>query len=261
MLGSKQTMCLVALAAASAAGCGGSKDEPATQANANANGQYGQQPYGQQPYGQQPQPGQPGYGQQPQPGYGQQPQPGYGQQPQPGYGQQPQPGYGQQPQPGYGQQPGAAPAGGGMPGMPAAPAGPSAQQLDPSAGAAATAILTQLSAGAIVAGAKPLGSPLVGNFGAGQTLEGQLQLQPGKCYTVVGAGIPPVTELNIQLIAVMPVPGMVPVLAQDADSGPQAVLGRKPNCYKWPFPMGAPVKVVLTVAGGSGLAAAQVYEK
>lgn len=142
-----------------------------------------------------------------------------------------------------------------------APSGPTAQQLDPAAGAAATAILGQLSAGAIQPGAKPVGSPIVGNFQQGQTLEGQLQLQPGKCYTVVGAGIPPISELNIQLIAVMPVPGMVPVLAQDSDAGPNAVLGRKPNCYKWPLPLGAPVKVVLTVAGGSGLAAAQVYEK
>jgi hypothetical protein len=54
---------------------------------------------------------------------------------------------------------------------------------------------------------------------------------------------------------------MVPILAQDGDQGPQAVLGRKPNCYKWPMPVGAPVKVILTVAGGSGIAAAQVYEK
>ena len=205
-------------------------------------------------------PQQPGpYGQQPPPGgpYGQQPpqQPGYGQQPPPGYGQQPQPGYGQQPQP----QPSAT---GAVPGMPAGPApGSPAQPLDPAAGAAATAVLGQLAAGAMVAGSKPLGSPLVGNFGQGSTLEATVQLSPNKCYTVVGAGLPPVSELNIQLVAVSPIAGMAPVLAADSDSGPQAVLGRKPNCYKWAWPMGAPVKVVLTVAGGSGIAAAQVYEK
>jgi hypothetical protein len=86
-------------------------------------------------------------------------------------------------------------------------------------------------------------------------------MQPGKCYTIVAAGIPPVSELNIQLAGVMPIPGMSPILAQDQDTGPQAVLGRKPNCYKYPFPVGAPAKVIITVAGGSGLAAAQVYEK
>lgn len=224
---------VVAAAAIFAAGCGGKK-EPETQANANT--QYPQQGYGQQPQ-------QGGYGQQPQQG-------GYGQQPQQGYGQQPQQG-----QPG-GQQ-GAPPAGGGAMAAPGAPA----QPMDPSAGAAATAILTQIAPGAIQSGAKPLGSALVGNFQQGQTMESQLQLSPGKCYTVVAAGAPPVTEVNVQLVAVMPIPGMVPVLAQDSDQGAQAVLGRKPNCYKWPFPMGAPVKVVLTVAGGSGIAAAQVYEK
>ena len=109
-----------------------------------------------------------------------------------------------------------------------------------------------------MAGAKPLGSAIVGNFQAGQTLEGQLQLSPGKCYTVVAAGVPPVTEVNLQMVSVMP-PGMI--LAQDGDQGPQAVVGKKPNCYKWPMPVAAPVKVILTVAGGSGIAAAQVYEK
>jgi hypothetical protein len=154
-----------------------------------------------------------------------------------------------------------------MPGMGAmmpamsAPTGPGAQQLDPSAGAAATAMLRPLSAGSTMAGAKPVGGALVGNFQQGQSLEGQLQLQPGKCYTVVGAALPPITELGLQLVAVTPMPGMMPVLAQDSDTGPQAVLGRKPNCYKWPFPMGAPAKLVVTAVAGSGIAAAQVYEK
>jgi hypothetical protein len=147
-----------------------------------------------------------------------------------------------------------------MPG--AAPSGPSAQQLDPSAGAAATAILGQLSTGSIQPGAKPLGSAIVGNFQQGQTLESQLQLSPGKCYTVVAAGVPPVTGVTVQLLPVSPIPGL-PMLAQsEAPTAPgQAVLGRKPNCYKWPFPVGAPVKVVISATTGSGLIAAQVYEK
>jgi hypothetical protein len=236
---SNKSVCLLLGIASAVSACGGSKEE--------AQAPVQPAPYGQQPYGQQAP-----YGQQPQPGYGQQPQPGYGQQPQPGYGQQPQPGYGAQPQPS------AAP----VPGVPAGPAaGSPAQPLDPAAGAAATAILGQLAAGSMVAGSKPLGSPLVGNFGTGSTLEATVQLSPNKCYTVVGAGLPPVTELNIQLIAVSPIAGMAPVLAAESDTGAQAVLGRKPNCYKWAWPMGAPVKVVVTVAGGSGIAAAQVYEK
>ena len=125
-----------------------------------------------------------------------------------------------------------------------------------------TPILTQL-AGTSAPGAKPVGAAIVGNFGPGQSLEMDMQLQPGKCYTIVGAAMPTVTELNIQLKAnaPMPMPGMSPVLAADQSTGPQAVLGAAPNCYKWPLPVAVPVKVVVTVAGGQGLAAAQVFEK
>ncbi|MEB2310305.1 MAG: hypothetical protein OZ921_07365 [Sorangiineae bacterium] len=197
---------------------------------------------------QQPGYGQPGYGQQ-QPGYGQQ-QPGYGQ---PGYGQQ-QPGYGQ---PGYTPQPAptaTTPA-------PQPSAGGAAQPLDPAAGAVVTPILTQVASGAIVAGSKPLGSALVGNFQQGQKLQSDLSLSPGKCYTVVAVGVPTVTEVNVQFIATTPIPGMTPSLAADQDQGSQAVLGRAPNCYKNPFPMALPVKVEITAAAGSGIIGAQVYEK
>ena len=40
-----------------------------------------------------------------------------------------------------------------------------------------------------VAGSKPVGSALAGNFQQGQFLESQIQLQPGKCYTVVASGL------------------------------------------------------------------------
>lgn len=235
-----------AVAATSAVGCKKDETPPPQQAG-----------YQQGAYGQQPQPGQPGYGQ---PGYGQQ-QPGYGQQ-QPGYGQQ-QPGYGQQ-QPGYGQP---APTGTATAPAPtgtapaAGAAGGAAQQIDPSAAAAAQPILTGLAQSQMVAGSHPVGSTIAGNFRQGQTLSSQLQLQPGKCYTVVAAGVPPVSEVNVQFVAVSPLPGMTPVIAADQDSGPQAVLGKKPNCFKNPAPFAFPVKVVLTVAGGQGIAAAQVYEK
>jgi hypothetical protein len=111
------------------------------------------------------------------------------------------------------------------------------------------------------AGAKPMGSMLAGQFQPGQLLETQIQLQPGKCYTVVGTGLPPVSEVNVRFLAVSPIPGSAMVLAQDQDNGPTAVIGKKPNCYKNPAPFAMPVKLVLEVAGGQGIAAAQVYEK
>ena len=246
----------VALAAVVVA-CGGSEQqEPQT-----AQQYQGQPGYGQPGYGQQPPPGQPGYGQQPPPG-----QPGYGQQPppggQPGYGQQPppggQPGYGQQPPPG-----GAPPPGGQQPPPGGAPPPGGQQPTD----MIATQILNQLATQHSMPGAKPIGSPLTGNFQTGQGTEAQFQMQPGKCYTVVAAGAPTVTELNFQLVAV-PMPGLplppgagAMVLAQDSDTGSQAVIGKKPNCYKALAPIATPAKVVMTVAGGGGPAAAQVYEK
>jgi hypothetical protein len=144
----------------------------------------------------------------------------------------------------------------------AAAPGAQATPIDPAAAAAVQPILNQLASSKAPAGAKPIGSVMAANFQTGQQLEAQVQMDPGKCYTVVGAGLPPaVTELNIQLIAVTPMAGMAPVLAVDNTTGAQAVLGEKPNCYKWAWPIPAPVKVVVSVAGGAGLAAAQLYAK
>jgi hypothetical protein len=111
-------------------------------------------------------------------------------------------------------------------------------------------------------GAKPVGETLVGNFGTGQTLDTQIMLQPNKCYTVVATGLPPVTEVNVQLVLLTPLPGMTPILAVDQDSGATAVLGKKATCYKWMFGViPASAKVVVQVTGGTGLVAAQAYEK
>jgi len=137
-----------------------------------------------------------------------------------------------------------------------------ASTVDPTLAAAVTPLLTQLAASQIVAGSKPLGSVLIGNVGGVQTLEQQITLQPSKCYTVVAQGMAPISELNVQFVAVTVVPGMAPILATDQDAGPAATLGKKPNCYKWALPLPAAVKVVVSAAGATGgVAAAQVYEK
>ena len=141
-----------------------------------------------------------------------------------------------------------------------APVGSPAQQLDASAGAAAQPILNQLAT-TEAPGAKPLGMAMVGMFQPGQQLETVVQMQPGKCYTVLAVGLPAVTEVNVQLVAAVPLPGMSPVLAQDQTTGPQAVLGKAPNCFKWALPLPGSVKVLTTVAAGQGIAAVQVYEK
>jgi hypothetical protein len=141
-------------------------------------------------------------------------------------------------------------------------AGPIAQRLDATAAAAVQPILSGLVKDNVPAGAKPVGDVLVGNFTQGQTLDIPIQLVPNKCYTVVAMGLPPVTEVNVQLQLTTIIPGMAPVLAVDQDQGVSAVLGKKTACYKWMMGViPAPGKVVVTVAGGSGLAAAQAFEK
>lgn len=102
---------------------------------------------------------------------------------------------------------------------------------------------------------------MAANFQQGQELEAQIQMEPGRCYTVVGAALPSVAELNIQIVAVAPIAGMAPVLAVDNTTGPQAVLGERSSCYRWALPVAAPVKVVVSVPSGSGLAAAQLFVK
>jgi len=150
------------------------------------------------------------------------------------------------------------PAGGALP--PTASGGPLATAIDPSAAAAVQPLLAQLASTKAPAGAKPIGSVMAANFQQGQQLEAQVQMESGKCYTVVGAGLPPLTELDLKLVAVTPLPGLAPILAVDNTTGAQAVLGEKPNCYKWALPA-APVKVVVTATGGQGLAAAQLFAK
>ncbi len=141
-------------------------------------------------------------------------------------------------------------------------AGPTATPLDPTAAQAATQLITPLGAQHAVAGAKPVGSAIAGNFQQGQSLESQVQMNPGKCYTVVGVGLPPITNLDISLVPALPIPGLpAATMAADNTVGANAIVGDKPNCFKWAFPMSGMMKVIMTVSGGSGVAAAQVFEK
>ena len=86
-------------------------------------------------------------------------------------------------------------------------------------------------------------------------------MQPNKCYTVIGVGLPPVQNLDIQLAPFVAMPGLpAMVLAADQTVGPNAVIGEKQACYR-SGPIAVPMKVIVTVSQGSGVAAVQVYEK
>lgn len=150
----------------------------------------------------------------------------------------------------------APPAGTGAP-----PAGGTAQPLDPTAAQAATVLLAPM-AQQHAPGAKAVGQVMAGNFGQGASMEIQVQMQPGKCYTVIGAGVPTITNLDIKLVPGVSMPGLpMATVAEDKTTGPQAVLAPHPDCYKWALPMAGPMKVIVTASAGQGMAAAQVYEK
>ncbi len=222
-------------------GCGSSEPQP-TDPNqyANGAGQYGQAPAGQY--------GQPAAGQYGQPPAGQYGQPAAGQ-----YGQPPAGQY-QQPAPAA-----TAPAAaGGIPGLPGQAASstgsasplPMAQMLTPGLQAIAASDAQGMAAD---------GQSFAGQFQEGQTLEQPINIQAGKCYTIVAMGMG-IQQLDIQLVAQQaPLPAVV--LAQSNTTGAQASLGGKGQCFRNPLPIGGPGKVVVKATRGAGMAAAQVFVK
>jgi hypothetical protein len=133
---------------------------------------------------------------------------------------------------------------------------PMAMGQAPGADQAIAALASQY----IPPGARAVGSPIVGNFQAGQCLEQSIQVQMGRCYTVVGASLGAISDLDIELLPPALLPGIpTQVVAQDQGDGPTAVLGGKPNCWNAFVP--GPMKLVVRVSGGQGVAGAQLYEK
>jgi hypothetical protein len=245
---------LLAVSSAAALFSGCSKDPPPAQQPQAYNSQYPQQ--------------QPGAYPQQQPGAYPQQQPGTYPQQQPGAYPQQQPGaYPQQPGPQPGQQPGPAPSASGgfpqIPGMPGqqppASGGGTAQAIDPNLAAAAATPL-QIFANTEAPGMTKEGAPVAGNFQAGQTLEGQFSFQPGKCYTLVAQGVG-ITQLDLEMQYVTPIPGINPSIAKSSQKGAQASIGGKNNCLKPLSPFPANAKFIVTARSGAGLAAAQLYVK
>jgi hypothetical protein len=106
------------------------------------------------------------------------------------------------------------------------------------------------------------GEMISGVLQEGQTLEQMATLQPGKCYTVVGLGLPMVQELDIMMVPNIPIPGAPNIpMAQDMKTGAQATLAPSPDCYKYALPLPAMVKIIVKATRGSGAVGAQLYVK
>ncbi len=238
------------------------KDDPEPNSANNFQGQQGTY-------------GQPGYGQQP--GYGTT-QPGYGTT-QPGYGTT-QPGYTQPTgttQPGQPQPTGTAPAPGTA--QPAATNDPfstltgmvggvlgslgGAAAGGTTGGAGSTDPISlgiQHNASQNAPGMKPDGSMVKLTLQQGQMSEGQFNLAPGKCYTLVGASMPGVFEVAIKVT--MPAPLTTQVLGQNpAGANPMPVVWGGGNCYRSPSPLAMPVRLEVKMVRGAGTIGIQPYSK
>ncbi|MBN2192667.1 MAG: hypothetical protein JW751_07600 [Polyangiaceae bacterium] len=178
----------------------------------------------------------------------------YGTSPQTGYGTGTQTGYQTAPATGTGTGTGTGTDTGA-----ATAAGAACTEIDAAAATVAQPLITAMSSASVPPGAKPLGAVIAANCPAGGRITKPIQMQPGKCYTVVGAGVG-ITELNMELRTI-PVAGVAPVVSQDQETGSQAVIGKHPNCYKWAWPMGGTMNIDIIAAAGSGVVGAQVYEK
>jgi hypothetical protein len=160
----------------------------------------------------------------------------------------------------------AAPAGSTAAPTSAAPAGVTgtAQVIDPNMAAVATGALAGL-AGTNAPGAATEGPVMAGNFATGQNLEYTFNMQPGKCYTVVGTSVG-ITQLDATAAMVTPLPGLNAqfgaATGKAGVAGSQVILGAKDKCLKLALsPIAVPVKVTVTATKGAGLGAAQIYVK
>lgn len=94
-------------------------------------------------------------------------------------------------------------------------------------------------------------------------------LQPGYCYTFLGQGLPQVAEVDLQvsidlstgLPPALSNMQLKPVLAVDSTTGPNATIGAKKECFKWPWPIPGAVKLEVKARMGSGPVFAQAYKK
>jgi len=138
------------------------------------------------------------------------------------------------------------------------PANGTAQPIDPILAGAAGTILDK-TAGSMAPGMSRDGAPMAANFQTGQTMEQVIQLQSGRCYTVVAAG-PTVQAWDFKLVMVAnPLP-IVPVLAHETATGTTAALAGNGNCFRWNW-LPTQARVVVQVTSGGGVGVAQVYGK
>ncbi|HEY8040262.1 MAG TPA: hypothetical protein VIF15_10740 [Polyangiaceae bacterium] len=147
-----------------------------------------------------------------------------------------------------------------LPPPPPAGNGSTATPLDPNAAGAAGLALMAMAATDAPGMAKE-GAPMAGTFQDGQTLAQPITIQPGKCYTFIAAGVGP-QQLEIQLVATTPFPGLAPMMGDQTGAGGKVVLGPGAKCIKLALiPVPVPAQWVIKATKGGGVVAGQAYSK
>lgn len=143
------------------------------------------------------------------------------------------------------------------PTTPPPPAAP--QPLDAATQATLAAAITA-RAPTEAKGLKPLGEVFGMNVPAGGQAESpQIMIDLNKCYGVIAEGGLGLTEVDIQIVPAIQIPGLAAAtVAVDNTTGPKAAIN---PCFKNTYPIGFPAKVLLKATGGSGPIAAQIFVK
>lgn len=100
------------------------------------------------------------------------------------------------------------------------------------------------------------GGLVLASFQEGQAAEETITLVPGRCYTVLAAGVGGIEEIDLSVV----VPPSTQPLARAPRSGKHASIGEKGKCMPLgPLPVQA--KMVVRAARGSGTIAARAFVK
>lgn len=132
---------------------------------------------------------------------------------------------------------------------------PPARSPSPPPPSVEISVLTALAESA-VAGMTPLGNVLGARLVEGQLGEHPLTLEPGRCYTAVGAGLPEIEELELEIV--VPTSAGDQVLARDDSIGSLAIAGARDACARGPS-RPTPAIVRMKATRGQGVVALQLY--
>ena len=132
-----------------------------------------------------------------------------------------------------------------------------ATAVDVSMASQAGPLIQYMASAHLPSGARPFGTPFAAQFTEGQKLVQNVKLKAGRCYTVVTAGLPPITEVDVEFRSVGSAASDEP-LAKDKTHGPQAVLGSRSECFR---AVDQDVTLMVRVVSGQGVVAGQVFEK